>query len=122
MEEMERHYGEKMRMPIEMFDFEEMMEDVTHQESVQAQVKRPSMYKVLLLNDSDTPMDYVIYVLQKFFHKKHEEAIQLMMEIHHGNAGLCGLYTREIAETKMTQVVNLSREHNHPLKCVIERQ
>lgn len=81
----------------------------------------PSMYDVLVLNDDFTPMDFVVFALKKFFHKSHEESIGLMLEVHHQGAGVCGTYTRDVAETKMMQVINLARENNHPLKCVIRK-
>lgn len=82
----------------------------------------PSMYDVLVLNDDFTPMDFVVFAMKKFFHQSHEESINLMLEVHNQGAGVCGTYTRDVAETKMMQVINLARENNHPLKCVIRKQ
>ncbi len=84
-------------------------------------VKKPSMYKVILLNDDYTPMDFVILVLQKFFHKGHQEAVEIMLQVHRKGAGICGVYTYEVAETKVSQVMAFSRQHEHPLQCTMER-
>jgi ATP-dependent Clp protease adaptor protein ClpS len=84
------------------------------------QIKRPSLYRVVLLNDDYTPMDFVVTVLETIFRKSHEEAVQLMMEIHQKGAAVCGVYTRDIAETKADQVVEVARMNEYPLQCVIE--
>ena len=84
-------------------------------------VKKPSMYKVLLLNDDYTPMDFVILVLQKFFHKGHQEAVEIMMQVHRKGTGVCGVYTYEVAETKVALVMQFSQQHEHPLQCTMER-
>lgn len=88
----------------------------------QAQVKKPSLYRVLLLNDDYTPMEFVIEVLRRFFAKDPEEATRIMLHVHHNGVGLCGVYTFEIAETKVTQVMEFSRKHQHPLQCIMEKQ
>ncbi len=87
----------------------------------QAKTKKPSLYKVLLLNDDYTPMEFVIYVLQKFFNKDMEEATKIMLHVHQNGVGVCGVFTFEVAETKVTQVVDLARQHQHPLQCVMEK-
>ena len=84
--------------------------------------RRPSMYKVLLLNDDYTPMDFVIEVLKKFFKRSEVEATQIMLHVHNQGAGLAGVYTYEIAETKVFQVNEYSRKHKHPLKCIMEKE
>ena len=84
--------------------------------------KKPAMYKVLLLNDDYTPMDFVVQVLEQFFGKSHEEALQIMMHVHRRGVGLCGVYTFEVAETKVMQVLDFSRRHQHPLQCVMEKE
>jgi ATP-dependent Clp protease adaptor protein ClpS len=84
--------------------------------------KRPSLYKVLLLNDDYTPMDFVVYVLQRFFNKPDEEAKRIMMHVHQKGVGVCGVYTYEVAETKVAQVTNFSRQHQHPLQCTMEKE
>lgn len=84
-------------------------------------VKEPSLYKVLLLNDDFTPMEFVIDILMRFFQKSLEKATQIMLDIHHGGSGICGVYPREIAETKVVQVNKYSRANNHPLLCRMEK-
>ena len=83
-------------------------------------VKRPPMYKVLLLNDDYTTMEFVVHVLQKFFQKSFEDATHIMLQIHHQGQGVCGLYPKEIAETKVAQVSSYSRSHEFPLQCIYE--
>lgn len=78
------------------------------------------MFKVLLLNDDFTPMDFVVQVLQQFFAKSREQATQIMLKVHNEGAGLCGVYPRDIAETKVNQVALFAQEHQHPLQCVME--
>ena len=84
--------------------------------------KRPSLYKVLLLNDDYTPMEFVVYVLERFFNKQREEATRIMLHVHQKGVGICGVYTYEVAETKVTQVMNFSRQHQHPLQCTMEKE
>ena len=84
--------------------------------------KKPSLYKVLLLNDDFTPMEFVILVLQKFFNKGQEDATRIMLHVHHKGVGICGVYTYEVAETKVTQVMDFSRQHGHPLQCTMEKE
>ena len=83
--------------------------------------KKPSMYKVIMLNDDYTPMEFVVMVLERFFNKNHEEASHIMLHVHQKGVGVCGVYTYEIAETKVTQVMNLARQHQHPLQCTLEK-
>jgi ATP-dependent Clp protease adaptor protein ClpS len=78
------------------------------------------MYKVLLLNDDYTPMDFVVHVLQHFFHKSYEQATQIMLKVHTEGRGVCGLYTADLAATKVAQVLAFARQHQHPLLCVME--
>ncbi|MBK9130850.1 MAG: ATP-dependent Clp protease adapter ClpS [Gammaproteobacteria bacterium] len=84
-------------------------------------LKRPPLYKVILLNDDYTPMDFVIHVLQKFFAMDHEKATQIMLHVHTRGMGVCGIFNRDIAETKVAMVNQFSREHQHPLKCTMEK-
>ena len=84
--------------------------------------KRPSMYRVLLLNDDYTPMEFVVHVLQRFFNKGREDATRVMLHVHQHGVGECGVYTYEIAETKVTQVMDFARKHQHPLQCVMEKK
>ena len=84
--------------------------------------KRPSMYRVLLLNDDYTPMEFVIHVLERFFNKDREEATRIMLHVHRNGVGECGVFTYEVAETKVTQVMDFARKHQHPLQCVMEKK
>lgn len=81
---------------------------------------RPPLYRVLLLNDDFTPMDFVIAVLQRFFGMDREQATRTMLKVHNEGRGLCGVYSRDIAATKVEQVADFAREHQHPLACVME--
>ncbi len=89
---------------------------------VRPKVKRPSMYRVLLLNDDYTPMEFVVHVLERFFNKGREEATRIMMHVHHHGVGECGVFTYEVAETKVTQVMDFARRNQHPLQCVMEKK
>jgi len=80
----------------------------------------PPMFQVVLLNDDYTPMEFVVIVLQKFFGKSREQATQIMLKVHRDGRGVCGVYPRDIAVTKVEQVCSFSREHQHPLQCVME--
>src|ERR687898_740658 len=84
--------------------------------------KKPSLYKVLLLNDDYTPMEFVVHVLERFFAKSREEATRIMLHVHRRGVGVCGVYTYEVAETKVTQVMDLARQNQHPLQCTIEKE
>jgi len=84
-------------------------------------LKRPPLYKVILLNDDYTPMDFVVHILETFFSLPYEVAVQIMLEVHHQGKGICGTYTREVAETKVAQVNLYAREHQHPLLCTMEQ-
>ena len=84
--------------------------------------KKPSLYKVLLLNDDYTPMEFVVFVLERFFGKAREEATRIMLHVHHKGVGVCGVYTYEIAETKVTQVMDFARQNQHPLQCTMEKE
>ena len=82
-------------------------------------LKKPSLYKVIMLNDDYTPMDFVVYLLKNFFNKNHDEASKIMLEVHNNGAGVCGVFTYEIAETKILKVVNTSRTNGFPLLCTL---
>jgi ATP-dependent Clp protease adaptor protein ClpS len=84
--------------------------------------KKPSLYKVLLLNDDYTPMEFVVHVLQQFFAKSVEEATRIMLHVHQKGVGVCGVYTFEIAETKVTQVMDFAKKHQQPLQCTMEKE
>jgi ATP-dependent Clp protease adaptor protein ClpS len=86
------------------------------------QTKRPNMYRVLLLNDDYTPMEFVVHVLERFFNKDREAATRIMLHVHQNGIGECGIFTYEVAETKVTQVMDFARKHQHPLQCVMEKK
>ena len=89
-------------------------------EAKKAKVKLPPMFKVLLLNDDYTPMDFVVMVLQKFFSLSREKATQIMLKVHRDGTGVCGVYPRDVAATKVEQVTAHACQHQHPLRCVME--
>ena len=86
-----------------------------------AKTKKPSMYSVLLLNDDYTPMEFVVLVLESVFNKKEEEATQIMLHVHKNGVGVCGIFTYEVAEAKCKNVMDLSKKHEHPLQCTMEK-
>ena len=87
-----------------------------------AKTKKPSMYKVLMLNDDYTPMEFVVHVLERFFQKDREAATRIMLHVHNHGVGECGVYTFEVAETKVSQVMDFARQNQHPLQCVMEKK
>ena len=89
---------------------------------IQPKTKKPSLYKVLMLNDDYTPMEFVIEVLEKYFAKGTEEATQIMLHVHQKGIGICGVYTYDIAETKAVQVTNYARKYEHPLQLQLEKE
>jgi ATP-dependent Clp protease adaptor protein ClpS len=84
--------------------------------------KRPPLYKVLLLNDDYTPMEFVVSVLERFFHMTHAESIEIMLTVHKKGLAVVGVFSHEIAETKVTQVMDFARQHQHPLQCTMEKE
>lgn len=84
--------------------------------------KKPSMYKVMLLNDDYTPMEFVVHVVEKFFSKNRQEATDIMLHVHRRGVGICGVFTHEIAETKVTQVMDFARANEQPLQCTMEKE
>jgi ATP-dependent Clp protease adaptor protein ClpS len=90
-------------------------------EEARPEVKKPPMYKVVLLNDDFTPMDFVVDILQSFFAMSHDRATQVMLQVHTRGKGVCGVFTFEIAETKVVQVNEYSRQNEQPLKCSLEK-
>jgi ATP-dependent Clp protease adaptor protein ClpS len=86
-----------------------------------AKTKKPAMYKVLMLNDDYTPMEFVVHILERFFSKSRQEATRIMLHVHRRGVGICGVYTYEVAETKVTQVMDFARQHQHPLQCTLEK-
>lgn len=101
-------------------------DDLDHQADTllkpRPKTKKPRMYKVILLNDDYTPMDFVIEVLQKFFNKNQDEATEIMLHIHRRGIGICGVFSYEIAETKVMQVMDFARENEQPLQCTMEKE
>ncbi len=83
--------------------------------------RKPSLYKVLLLNDDYTPMEFVVHVLQRFFRMGLEDATRVMLHVHQRGVGVCGVFTYEVAETKVSQVMDFARQHQHPLQCTLEK-
>ncbi len=84
--------------------------------------KKPSMYKVLMLNDDYTPMEFVVQVLERVFAKRREEAMRIMLHVHRRGIGICGVFTYEVAETKVNQVMDAARKNQHPLQCTLEKE
>jgi len=85
-------------------------------------LQKPPFCKVILLNDDFTPMEFVVVVLQRFFHKNREEATRIMLHVHQKGIGVCGIFTREVAETKVRQVLDFAKENRHPLQCTLEKE
>ncbi|HWD28304.1 MAG TPA: ATP-dependent Clp protease adapter ClpS [Rhizomicrobium sp.] len=85
-------------------------------------VKKPSLYKVLLLNDDYTPMEFVVHILEKIFNKNREQAVEIMLHVHRNGVGICGVFTYDVAETKVAQVTEFARRHQHPLQCTMEKE
>ncbi len=83
--------------------------------------QKPSLYKVLMLNDDYTPMEFVVHCLQRFFRMSVEDATRVMLHVHQRGVGVCGIFTYEVAETKVNQVIDFAREHQHPLQCTMEK-
>jgi ATP-dependent Clp protease adaptor protein ClpS len=108
-----------MSDPIRRQDDEQGTGVVT---KTRTRTKRPSLYRVLLLNDDFTPMEFVVIVLERFFQKGREDATRIMLHVHQHGVGECGIYTYEVAETKVTQVMDFARKHQHPLQCVMEKK
>ena len=89
-------------------------------ETAKPRLKRPPLYRVILLNDDYTTMEFVVRVLQLIFHHDEERAAQIMLHVHQKGAGICGVFTREIAETKVEQVIEFAKQNQHPLQCTME--
>ncbi|CCW18508.1 ATP-dependent Clp protease adaptor protein ClpS [Sphingobium indicum BiD32] len=83
--------------------------------------KKPSLYKVLMLNDDYTPMEFVVHVLQQFFRMDMEQATRVMLHVHQRGVGVCGIFSYEVAETKVNQVMDFARQNQHPLQCTLEK-
>ena len=96
--------------------------DVSIQTRTKPKTKKPSMYRVLLLNDDYTPMEFVVLVLEHFFNKSREEATRIMLHVHNTGVGVCGVFPLDVAETKVAHVMDLARQQQHPLQCTKERE
>ena len=92
----------------------------TSVEEAKPRLKKPRMFRVLLVNDDYTPMEFVVMVLQRVFRLPHEQAVQVMLKVHTEGAGVCWVFTAEVAETRVREVLSLARENEHPLKCTME--
>jgi len=102
-----------------MSEFESRSDGLVIPET-EKRLKRPPLYRVVLLNDDYTPMEFVVDVLERFFMKRREDAVRIMLNVHQRGTGVCGIYTREIAETKVRQVMEYAGENQHPLQCTME--
>lgn len=96
--------------------------DGTVLETKKSKVKPPPLFKVVLLNDDYTPMEFVVHILERFFAKSREEAERIMLHVHRNGVGLCGVFTFEVAEMKVTQVLDFAKRHQHPLQCRMEKE
>ena len=109
-----------------MSDRDEFEDDKDGQSGVsvktRTETKKPSLYRVLLLNDDYTPMEFVVFVLERFFNKNREEASRIMLHVHQHGVGVCGVFTFEVAETKVAQVLDMARRNEHPLQCTMEKE
>lgn len=85
-------------------------------------VKKPSLFKVVLLNDDYTPQEFVVWLLEAVFNKSSDEAVSIMLHVHQNGVGICGVYTFEVAETKVSHVMELARQEGHPLQCIMEKE
>ena len=103
-------------------DGDDGLDEIETGVATRTRTKKPSMYKVLMLNDDYTPMEFVVDVLQHIFQKNREEATQIMLHVHQKGVGVCGVYTYEVAETKVTQTVDYARKNQHPLQCTLEKE
>lgn len=99
----------------------EPIDDILIEKKTKKKLEKPSLYKVIMLNDDYTPMDFVVYLLKNFFNKNHNDASKIMLEVHNKGAGVCGIFSYQIAETKMLKVINISRNNGFPLLCTLEK-
>ena len=103
-----------------MSDKQPHLPDAPVVQEAKPKLQKPQLYKVILLNDDFTPMEFVVIVLERFFHKNREDATRIMLHVHQRGMGVCGVYTREIAETKVRKVMAFAQEQQHPLQCTME--
>ena len=109
-------------MPNKDDDINNDLSDTSVLVKKRSKLKKPPLYKVLLLNDDFTPMEFVVHVLEKFFSIRHERAVQIMLTVHKKGIAVVGVYSHDIAETKVTQVMDYSRKNQHPLQCTMEKE
>ena len=107
---------------VMMSDKSEEDEDTSILTATKPKTKRPPLYKVLLLNDDFTPMEFVVHVLERFFHLSHAQAFEIMLTVHKKGVAVVGVFSHEIAETKVAQVMDFARRHQHPLQCTMEKE
>jgi ATP-dependent Clp protease adaptor protein ClpS len=116
----------KLGPVLDMLPDDEGDDGIERQEGIKVktrdEVKKPTLYKVFLFNDDYTTMEFVIFILRQCFKKTFEDAQRIMLKIHNEGLGLCGVYTYEIAESKVAQVTSLAKKHGHPLKCTFEEE
>ncbi len=123
---MEQRFAPTPRMSDENPDFGDDSGDERRQTGValktRPKTKKPSMYKVLILNDDYTPMEFVVHILERFFNKNRQEATDIMLHVHRRGVGICGIFTYEVAETKVAQVMDFARANEQPLQCTMEKE
>jgi ATP-dependent Clp protease adaptor protein ClpS len=108
--------------PLTMSDKKDADDDASVVLQTRPKTKRPPLYKVLLLNDDYTPMEFVVHVLERFFGMSHAQAFEIMLTVHKKGLAVVGVFSHEIAETKVTQVMDFARRHQHPLQCTMEKE
>ncbi|KAA2313009.1 ATP-dependent Clp protease adapter ClpS [Pseudooceanicola sediminis] len=111
-----------MNRPTMMADRTDDDSDINVVVDTRPRTKRPPLYKVLLLNDDYTPMEFVVLILEQFFHMTHAEAFEIMLTVHKKGVAVVGVFSHEIAETKVAQVMDFARKHQHPLQCTMEKE
>ena len=115
-------YKKTVKKNIDMTKKKDIDQDSLVLTQTKPKTKKPSMYKVLLLNDDFTPMEFVVLILERFFNVDHQQAVSIMLTIHQKGLAVVGVYPHEIAETKVAQVMEFSRKNQHPLQCTMEKE
>ncbi|NIZ11606.1 ATP-dependent Clp protease adapter ClpS [Pseudooceanicola sp. HF7] len=110
------------QQPVTMADRNDDDGDSNVVLETRTRTKRPPLYKVLLLNDDYTPMEFVVLILEQFFHMNHAQAFEIMLTVHKKGVAVVGVFSHEIAETKVAQVMDFARKHQHPLQCTMEKE
>lgn len=110
------------RLPVTMSDDQDDDSNTAVIVETRPKTKRPPLYKVLLLNDDYTPMEFVVHVLERFFGMTHAQAFEIMLTVHKKGVAVVGVFSHEIAETKVGQVMDFARRHQHPLQCTMEKE